>query len=70
MENLPKPRKDGMCCVCEALSAETRDGRYCKKCLKKIVDGLNPISDTFGGRKGATHKPRTYVEGFQARNRP
>jgi len=41
--DLPDPRPDGLCCTCRKAMAETRDGRFCRKCLKAFVARLNPI---------------------------
>ena len=42
--DLPDPRLDGMCAVCEKKEAVTRDGRFCAKCLKDLVVRMNPGS--------------------------
>lgn len=40
--DLPSPRKDRRCVDCLTREAETRCGRFCKKCLKARVRGDNP----------------------------
>jgi hypothetical protein len=39
---LPDPIPDGFCAVCRKAAAETRDGRFCKKCLRKYIREANP----------------------------
>jgi predicted amidophosphoribosyltransferase len=39
---LPKPRPDGVCCECNGAVAVTRDGRFCRRCLKSLVKQLSP----------------------------
>lgn len=40
--NLPEPRSDGICAQCKDNDAVTRDGRFCRKCLKLLVEELSP----------------------------
>lgn len=40
--NLPEPRKDGVCCECGRRDAVTKDGRFCRPCLKSLVAKLSP----------------------------
>ena len=58
--NLPPPRSDGLCSVCEKKLAVTTDGRYCKKCLKSVIVKLTPMVGCYG--KKGDGQPR-YDEG-------
>lgn len=40
---LPDPRDDGKCSDCTTADAETRDGRFCKKCLRVRINRSNWI---------------------------
>jgi hypothetical protein len=42
--SLPAPRKDGACVDCHQAIAVSRDGRFCRKCLKQRINHENPIS--------------------------
>ncbi len=39
---LPEPRRDGKCCVCTSNDVVTKDGRFCKVCLKSFVARCSP----------------------------
>ncbi len=39
---LPEPRRDGKCCVCTSKDVVTKDGRFCKTCLKSFVARCSP----------------------------
>lgn len=41
--NLPEARTDGICCDCLGKEAVTRDGRWCKRCLRARVEHDIPI---------------------------
>jgi ribosomal protein S14 len=47
--DLPEPRADGKCARCGKDDAATRDGRFCKKCLKDVVARLTPGSTKHAG---------------------
>lgn len=47
--DLCEPRDDGVCCSCGARRAVTRDGRFCKGCLARVVNGLTPDPGAFPG---------------------
>ena len=51
MTSLPDARRDGLCSDCLDKDAETRDGRFCKKCLKVRIIADNP------GKTRPTHLP-------------
>jgi len=54
---LPAPRADGKCVECGQKPAVTRDGRYCKKCLQKIIAHLTPMIGCYAGRnRGPDHR--------------
>lgn len=48
-KDLPDPRPDGVCAVCEKKAAVTRDGRFCRPCLKKMLNRLTPGDVRRGG---------------------
>jgi hypothetical protein len=59
-ENLPDPRKDGMCCDCEKKFAETNDGRFCRGCLRRRIASITPMVGCFRGQnRTADHKENT-----------
>jgi predicted amidophosphoribosyltransferase len=39
---LPDAREDGKCCRCNKRLAATRDGRFCRSCLRKVINDLSP----------------------------
>ena len=39
---LPEPRSDGLCAGCGRRRAVTRDRRYCRACLRAVVEDLTP----------------------------
>ena len=39
---LPEPRGDGKCCGCKRQKAITRDNRFCLRCLRALIDRINP----------------------------
>jgi len=41
---IPEARPDGLCADCQKEIAVTRDGRFCRKCLKARVFELSPNS--------------------------
>ncbi len=59
-EGLPEPRGDGMCCVCREKMAETRDGRFCRGCLRRHVAGLTPMVGCYPRERGVEKRENTY----------
>jgi len=49
MSNLPIAREDGLCCQCAARQAVTKDGRFCKKCLRALVVKMTPMTGCYRG---------------------
>jgi len=62
---LPNAREDGICCDCCEKPAETQDGRFCKKCLRKIICQENPIPivPVFNDQRGRTARPTSIIKG-------
>ena len=52
MHTLPDPLPNGLCCRCERKPAVTRDGRFCKTCLRHIVRELTPDDERTLARRG------------------
>lgn len=42
MNDLPDARPDGQCTMCVKKPAETKDGRFCARCLRLFLYRLNP----------------------------
>ena len=63
MDNLPDARSDGVCCDCGEKPAVTRDGRYCKTCLNRLIAHLTPMIGCNRGRfRTADHKENLHDE--------
>jgi len=61
---LPSARSDGYCAECGKESAITKDGRFCRKCLKALVAKLTPMVGCFKGlRRTEDHKQARDEEG-------
>ncbi len=63
MNNLPDAREDGNCCECGSRDVVTRDGRYCKRCLKKLVAGLSPIPKQASDQIGRSQRSSNTLGG-------
>ncbi len=60
MSDLPKPRRDGRCCDCEARPAETQDRRFCRKCLRTRIARTTPMVGCFPRNRSGDQKENTY----------
>lgn len=52
MNQLPDAREDGWCVDCLKRKAQTTDGRFCGKCLRRRLAKANPIAEYFSDERG------------------
>lgn len=45
----PDPRDDGYCCGCHRRVAVTRDHRFCKPCLNRVINHDTPMIGCYVG---------------------
>lgn len=61
--NLPEPLDGGNCCDCGRRKAVTKDGRFCRPCLKRRVNESNPIINSFSDERGRTARSSQVLGG-------
>jgi len=60
MTDLPEPRRDGVCCSCGQKPAVTKDGRFCKSCLKKVIAHDTPMVGCYPKSRADDKRENTY----------